>query len=145
MRHGYGKYYDKAGTLVYDGQYEHGVEAGHGTLYFQSNGCLDKSKFIGQMVNGCREGYGEYFDENGTLRYSGQYKNNARHGQGNNYNKTGVLFYTGGHKDGFTSGHGTLYLQMNGRYAGSKYVGQMAANKRHGYGIEYYCESPNVS
>ena len=112
LRHGlHGKHYDEAGNLIYDGTYEHNFATGQGTLYLQNNGCFDGSRYIGQIVNGQREGYGEYFDENGTLRYSGQYKNSERHGYGKYYDKAGTLVYDGQYEHGVEAGHGTLYFR----------------------------------
>ena len=87
---GQGKLYDKDRNLVYDGHYEMNVKTGHGILYLQNNGKYSGAKYIGQMLNGLRHGYGKHYDEAGNLIYDGTYEHN------------------------FATGQGTLYLQNNG-------------------------------
>jgi hypothetical protein len=66
------------------------------------------SFYVGEVVDGIREGRGQTKKKNGDI-YTGDYKNNQRHGNG-------------------------VYNYANG----DKYEGQFVKNKKHGFGIYTY-------
>jgi hypothetical protein len=75
----------------------------YGTLEYKKG-----SIYVGEVVNGIREGCGSTRKKNGDS-YTGEYKNNQRHGNG-------------------------IYTYA----CGDKYEGQFVENKKHGYGIYTY-------
>ena len=120
-RHGFGECYDDSGQLIYSGYFEHGVECGHAIIYFNTDGVCDGSKYVGQIVNGEKHGYGKYYDKDGNLLYEGQYEHdipsgyetvclelddyyNSGHGNEDEHDNMGNLFYSGQYVDGVGSG-----------------------------------------
>jgi hypothetical protein len=75
----------------YEGDIENGKPHGNGT-WTQSDGAT----YVGQWVNGLREGLGTFTwsekSPQSGKSYEGEYKNNKRHGKGK-------LIYDGGHVD----------------------------------------------
>jgi hypothetical protein len=75
----------------YEGDIENGKPHGNGT-WTQSDGAT----YVGQWVNGLREGLGTFTwsekSPQSGKSYEGEYKNNKRHG-------TGKWLYDGGHVD----------------------------------------------
>ena len=77
--------------------------------------CID-GKYIGQVVNGIREGKGAWYGFNGD-RYEGEWKNDKKEGKGiyywNNGNK-----YAGDWKNGLREGEGIMYYNGGKRVIG---------------------------
>ena len=75
----YGKFYNKDGKLVYEGEYSHGEKNGKGT-YFYPNG----SKYVGEFVKNKKEGNGVFHWDEKT-RWEGTWVNNQMDGIGTYY------------------------------------------------------------
>ena len=71
--------------------------------------CID-GKYIGQVVNGIREGKGTWYGFNGD-RYEGEWKNDKKEGCGIFYFLNGDI-YKGEWKNGFSEGYGILYSSL---------------------------------
>ena len=116
----------------------------------------DGSEYIGQLVNGMREGKGIYIDSNKIVIYDGDWEKDMTHGQGKilvdtdivyigqfvNGVKTGKgmicslnednIFYKGHFKEGEKDGYGEENFKD-----GSVYKGEYLKGKRNGKG-KYY-------
>ena len=92
-------------------------------------------KYIGQVINGIREGKGILYLNNGN-RYEGYWKNDNKNdnknGIGNMYLKKGDR-YEGEWKNGKFEGKGIKYWNK-----GDRYEGEWKNDKREGKGIYYY-------
>jgi len=88
---------DEGNGLEYDGQWEHGVKNGIGTLIWP-----DRSSYKGQFVNGLKHGAGMLRWPNGSS-YKGNFFEDQRHGEG--------IFKTGGGERMETWEHGELMKQ----------------------------------
>ena len=75
----YGKFYDKDGKLVYEGEYKHGEKDGKGTYYYPNG-----AKYEGDFVRNQKEGNGVYHWDDKT-RWEGTWVNNKMDGQGTYY------------------------------------------------------------
>ena len=72
----YGKFYDKDGKLVYEGEYSHGEKNGKGIYYFPKG-----MKYDGEFVDNKKEGKGTfYWDEN--IRWEGPFEDDKMNGKG---------------------------------------------------------------
>ena len=112
------------------------------------------SPYVGEMVNGVREGKGTYSFENGD-KYEGFWKNNKMGGKGVYYFKNGDK-YDGDWVEGKKEGQGIYYFKSGAKYEGNwvqgkmegkgifyynngeKYDGDWKENKKEGNGIYYY-------
>ena len=92
---------------------------------------LRNGKYIGQILNGLREGKGIMYYYNGD-RYEGEYRNNNREGKGIMYYNNGDR-YEGYYKKGKKEGKGIFYYTD-----GSVYDGDFKKSKSEGKGIFYY-------
>ena len=72
---------------------------------------LKNGRYVGQVVNGLREGKGIYYVYNGD-RYEGEWKNDKREGKGIEYFNNGDR-YEGDWKDDKKQGKG-IYYYLNG-------------------------------
>ena len=100
MRHGDGKYFDKYGKLLYDGEWRYGKLHGNGTFY---NYAIE-NVYEGEFYEGLKHGYGKSFKLEKTNNPSV-------------YNK--VLIYTGEWANGQCNGEGKLYRngkEFNGTF-----------------------------
>ena len=115
---------------------------------------LDIGKYVGQVVNGKREGKGIDYYNNGD-RYEGDFKNDIKEGKGIYYYSNGNR-YEGDWKNGKSEGKGIYYYNNGDRYEGDykndkkegkgifyynngdRYEGDWKNGKRHGKGIYYY-------
>jgi hypothetical protein len=114
-----------SGKLASGDKYEGIFFIPHGMgVYNYANG---RKKFIGEFVNGKRNGRGLMEWKNGD-KYFGEWNDDNRHGRG-------VLMYSDG---GVYSGqwrNGTFHGDGKATYAnGDKYKGQYESGKRHGKG-----------
>ena len=64
----------------------------------------DNGRYVGQVVNGLKEGKGIFYFNNGS-RYEGEYKNDKREGKGIKYHKNGDR-YEGEYKNDKPEGKG---------------------------------------
>ena len=129
--------YDKKGEVrsnffregeYYIGQYVNGLRNGKGIMYY-SNGNI---KYDGDWFNGNFEGIGKYIWEDGNY-YIGEFKNCLRNGKGIEYYSNGNIRYEGEFKDDQYDGFGN-YTWEDGKFC----VGQFKKGIRNGKGMEYY-------
>lgn len=146
LRNGYGTYRYKNGD-EYQGQWLNDQQSGEGkylekgkaakegkwfqgklsdikeTTQIYDNG----EKYIGELKNGRREGFGIYYFNNGGT-YEGYWHNGKRNGKGK-YSLTDGRFYEGDWENDKRHGFGVFVFQD-----GSKYQGQWKDDKRTGTG-----------
>lgn len=84
-------------------------------------------KYVGEVLNGQREGYGTYYYQNGD-KYEGIWQKNKKHGMGSMYYKDGNM-YIGQWKNSEKDGTGVYYYKT-----GEKYEGEFQLSKKHGKG-----------
>lgn len=102
---------NNCGYIVYKGCYsgspqEGFVRNGNG-MEFGDN---DELKYSGNWVQGKKEGYGKYYQENG-IRYMGEWKDDKPNGIGKLYNTSGELTHKGEWKDGDLTISSTEWLE----------------------------------
>ena len=96
---------------------------------------LVNGRYVGQVVNGLREGKGIMYFNNGD-RYDGEWRNNKQNGKGVKYWNTEPYkgdIYEGEFKNDKKEGKGILYYSN-----GDRYEGDWKNGKREGKGIYYY-------
>ena len=134
------------GTGSYVGEFQDGEFHGYGRLEVPIS-YSDEEVYVGNWVNGARNGRGKHWDGEGNL-YIGEWRNNKRHGQGSYFInlpewqenrhtefwlKENTENYTGEFVNGHYHGQGTY------RWAdGQKYEGGFFASEKHGHGTFYY-------
>ena len=91
----------------------------------------DNGKYIGEEVDGKREGKGIYFFNDGDV-YDGEWKDGKKEGKGIYYFKDGDV-YEGYWKNNNFQGKGIYYHK-----SGDIYDGEYYNNQRHGKGIYYF-------
>ena len=96
--------------------------------------CID-GKYIGQVVNGIREGKGTWYGFNGD-RYEGEWKNDKKEGKGIYYHNNGDR-YEGDYRNGEKEGKGIYYYNRE-PFKGDVYEGDWRNGKREGKGIYYW-------
>ena len=89
------------------------------------------SRFIGNKINGKKEGKGIYFYTNGC-KYEGYFKNDKKNGTGIFYYNNGDK-YEGNFEEGNYEGKGIFYFNN-----GDRYEGNFEKNKYSGKGKYYY-------
>ena len=137
----FGKKYDESTTIVNNNIKKEEIKYKDG-------------KYIGQVLNGLREGKGIYYYNNGD-KYEGFWKNNKKDGKGIYYYNDGNR-YEGEWKNGIKEGKGIYYYNDGDRYEGDfkndrydgrgiyyyndgeRYEGDWIDDKRQGKGIYYY-------
>ena len=75
----YGKFYNKDGKLIYEGEYSHGEKNGKGTYYYPNG-----AKYEGEFVKNKKEGKGVFHWDEKT-RWEGTWINNQMDGTGTYY------------------------------------------------------------
>ena len=60
----------------------------------------DELIFVGEYLNGVRNGKGKEYYNDGQLKYDGEYLNGKRNGKGKEYNKYGELIFEGEYLNG---------------------------------------------
>eukprot|EP01147_Barroeca_monosierra_P011123 gene11123-3183_t len=88
------KFYDKNGTSVYDGEWQHGKRSGWGRMTY-----ADGSIYEGEWENDDRNGRGLLLLPNQD-RYEGEWENDLKHGDGTFYYMSKGQCYKGVWKDG---------------------------------------------
>ena len=115
-------------------------------------------RYVGQVVNGLREGKGiEYYNDGN--RYEGDFRNDKREGKGIYYYNDGDR-YEGDFRNDKKEGKGIFYFNNGNRYEGDfrndnregkgimywndgdRYEGDYRNDKREGKGIYYYNTEP---
>ena len=113
----------------FEGLYKNGIREGKCIITYSN-----KDKFIGNLVNGKKEGYGEQFYFKTNTTYKGEFKNNLYEGKGEIINNNGYYF-----KGEFLAGlrHGDNCIET--KKGIKKYEGQFRRDKMNGKGIyEWY-------
>ena len=95
----------------------------------------ENGRYVGQVVNGLREGKGIYYVFNGD-RYEGNFRNGKREGKGIEYYHNGDR-YEGDFRNDKKEGKGIMYYS-NGDFYGDRYEGDWRNDKKEGKGIYYY-------
>ncbi|MDT8399394.1 MAG: hypothetical protein RQ899_12330 [Pseudomonadales bacterium] len=131
------------GKTVYVGDFINGQYHGSGRLNHEGEQWVYK----GRWKAGKRDGRGIYWDKNNNI-YIGQWRNDRRNGQGSqffavedwkedahteNWLLENTENYSGSFKNDVFAGHGVYRWQD-----GTRYVGEWAANKKHGEGYFEY-------
>ena len=146
---GYGKYYLKEEKVFAEGKWEKG-ELKHARIFYPNgefyegemtnssyNGkgkfiSVDKDEYIGEFVDGEKDGEGTItFGDDGTV-YSGKFVKNNFNGYGKMKWNNG-LEYHGNFSDNYLEGNGVLFNKN-----GEKYEGKFEKNIFHGKGKYTY-------
>ena len=96
----------------------------------------DNGRYVGQIVNGIKEGKGTYYWNDGD-RYEGEWKKDKKEGKGTYFWEDGDK-YKGDWKNDKKNGKG-IYLHSDG----NRYEGDFKNDKREGKGIFYFNKSGN--
>ena len=92
---------------------------------------FDDGTYIGEIINGMREGKGIFYDKNGDI-YDGEWKKDKKEGRGTYIYEDGDV-YEGEWKNDCFEGRGIFY-----HVSGSVYDGYFSDDQRHGKGIYYF-------
>ena len=92
---------------------------------------FDDGTYIGEIINGIREGKGIFYDKNGDI-YDGEWKKDKKEGRGTYIYEDGDV-YEGEWKNDCFEGRGIFY-----HVSGSVYDGYFSDDQRHGKGIYYF-------
>ena len=126
-KHGKCKEITKGET--FEGFYKNGVREGKCTIKYSNN-----DRFVGKLLDGKRDGYGELFCSKSNTTYKGEFKNNVYEGKGEIISNNGYYF-----KGEFLGGlrHGDNCIESKGGF--KKYVGSFRRDKMNGKGVfEWY-------
>ena len=124
-----GKCIEVISDETFEGFYKNGIRDGKCTITYNN-----KDKFIGNLSNGKKEGYGEQYSFKTKMTYKGEFKNNLYEGNGEIINDNGY-YYKGGFLAGLRHGDNCLETKAGVR----KYQGQFRRDKINGKGIyEWY-------
>jgi len=110
----------------YVGQVVNGLREGKGICYWE-----DGDRYEGDYRNDNKEGKGIYYANNGD-RYEGDFRNDKKEGKGIEYYNNGDR-YEGDWRNGKKEGKGIYYY-----HKGVRYEGDYRNDKREGKGIYYY-------
>jgi len=110
----------------YVGQVVNGLREGKGICYWE-----DGDRYEGDYRNDNKEGKGIYYANNGD-RYEGDFRNDKKEGKGIEYYNNGDR-YEGDWRNGKKEGKGIYYY-----HNGVRYEGDYRNDKREGKGIYYY-------
>ena len=113
----------------FEGFYKNGVREGKCTILYSN-----KDKFVGNLLDGKKDGYGEQFYSKTNTIYKGEFKNNLFEGKGEIISDNGYSF-----KGEFLGGlrHGDKCIETKKGF--KKYEGQFKRDKMNGKGIfEWY-------
>ena len=114
---------------TFEGFYKEGIREGKCSILYNN-----KDKFVGNLVDGKKEGYGEQFCFSTGSTYKGEFRNNLFEGQGKIINDNGY-YYEGGFIAGLRHGDKCLESKAGVR----KYEGQFKRDKMNGKGVyEWY-------
>ena len=90
-------------------------------------------KFIGEISNNKKEGYGILYYINGD-KYEGEFKNDLKDGIGTYYYNNGEK-YIGEYKNDLRNGRGIYYYN---NIEEKKFIGEYMKDKKNGHGIIFY-------
>lgn len=117
-------------TYRMEGYYKDGNMNGHGTKYYPNGQTLFEGEYVdGKVISG------QFYFENGTLKYDGGVQSDKYHGSGTLYWENGNIRYKGDWNEGMRQGKGTSYSENTGLQT---YSGSWQENEWSGYGIQYY-------
>ena len=102
------EYSNNDDKIVFVGEYLNGKRNGKGKEYNSS----DKLIFEGEYLNGKRNGKGKEYDNYGQLIFEGEYLNGKRNGEGKEYNGHMGLIFEGEYLNG-KRWNGKVYNQGN--------------------------------
>lgn len=123
--------YREDGQICYQGNMEHGIYEGKGTLYYPGG----TMQYQGEFEFGQKEGQGCLYTEEGIMLYEGGFHKNRYEGEGKLYDeKFGVLIYDGGFSAGKYDGEGILFNPMTDYPV---YKGSFRLGYYDGAGTEY--------
>ena len=109
--------------------------------------------FVGEYINGMKNGKGKEYYEDGCLKFEGEYLNGKKHGKGKEYYNEGKVAFEGEYVKGKKyfgkiydrlTGEirqikfGTGYTQELNNYGELDFEGEYLNTQRHGKGKEYY-------
>jgi DNA polymerase III epsilon subunit family exonuclease len=118
------------------GNFLNGKLHGYGTQIFSPTGEWKGDNYVGEFVNGIREGLGTYTWSNGTT-YSGQWLAGKMFGNGTKKIINGTID-TGNFKDGLLDGFGARTWKSNETPGEDRYEGHFQNGLRHGRGIQTF-------
>ena len=98
------KGYDEKGNIVYE------LKNGNGKV---RNYCNDHLSFIGEYLNGKRNGKGKEYNSFGELDFEGEYLNGRKNGKGKEYYENGKLMFDGEFLNGRRNRNGKIYSYNN--------------------------------
>ena len=168
-RHGKGKEYYKENKLIFEGEYindkrwnGNGYDINNEIIYrlkdgngivleYHSNGAL---KFIGEYLNGEKNGEGKEYNEDKKLIFEGNYLNGKKNGEGIEYGFYGNVQFKGEYKNdkkwngnGYDIGKSIVYTIKNGKgilrkyfvgvYRGLRFEGDYLNGEVNGTAKEY--------
>ena len=114
---------------TFEGFYKDGIREGKCTITYNN-----KDKFVGNLIDGKKEGYGEQYCFSTKTTYKGEFRNNLFEGKGIITNENGY-YYEGGFLGGLRHGDNCTESKAGVR----KYVGQFRRDKMDGKGVyEWY-------
>lgn len=134
-------------TTVYKGDIKDHKPHGKGTLIINNTYSEEYSEYIGDFVDGKKEGngkldcqFGEYIvngmEYSGYFVYEGEFKNDLPDGNGVEKSSTDDI-YTGGFKEGVYSGYGEIKYENGGFYKGEFKNGEFDGNGVHKFENTY--------
>ena len=121
---------------IQSGNFLNGKLHGQGTQIFSPSGEWKGGSYIGEFVNGIREGLGTYTWSNGTT-YAGQWIAGKMFGNGTKKIADGTTD-TGNFKDGLLDGLGTRIWRSEESQGEDRYEGHFQNGLRHGLGIHMF-------
>ena len=80
--------------------------------------------FVGEYLNGKRNGKRKEYDSSGKLIFEGEYLNGKRIGKGKEYNDYGELIFVGEYLNGKRNGEGKEYNNMRIIFEGDYFNGK---------------------
>ncbi|XP_067873266.1 MORN repeat-containing protein 1-like isoform X2 [Heterodontus francisci] len=92
-------------------------------------------RYVGEMKQQLRDGFGLYVYPNSFFQYEGEWKNGKKHGIGKFLMKDGS-YYEGEFVNGEMEGNGFRYWASSG----NEYSGQFTQGEIHGYGVKKYLD-----
>jgi hypothetical protein len=111
--------------MEYQGELLHDLPHGKGTMKY--TGCYPRT-YVGDWVNGVREGHGSLLFKDGIRSYVGEWANDKKHGTGTATNFNGQV-YTCSWRHGLMYGHGVLVHPD-----GAVYEGHFTGGLKYGKG-----------
>lgn len=102
-------------------------------IYVKNYSYQNGDSYEGGTFLGKRQGFGKYYNNDGSLRYEGEFHNDQREGQGKCFDAKGVCRYEGDFINNVGEGQGKMF-SPNSRIS---YDGEFKKGKMHGKGKSY--------